>query len=303
MALITPTGQPRPIQPGEFKGAGKPNRVSIALDQVAPPSSLYIQRDDVFGFVVNSVGAGDSITFSGRFLRADDGVIVPFIKTIVVAVADRTQVDSLQMGEGYLLGVSCVGVTNAQRGRIYAACFLQRGAASLNPLATPTQVLFADYPTINQPIGWPNGRIISSWEGPGRQVGLSPSAPGAGNEILVTTGNTDSCLIRLVTVSCTLTTNATVANRIPVFRSGGATALSDIAVSPAAVPASTTRRFFLMTGGQSYTDANGDFHLPLPALGNDFMPNNAIFRTLTANLQGGDAWSNVNVIYFDLRLV
>jgi|SRR5215472_8879772 len=298
---LQPTGQPKPFEPGEYVAPAAPNVVTIGLRSVNPPSPLYIQRDDVLAFTLIASFNNAVATITGRFLRAGDGVIIPFATTLKQANGDSIAEGTLQLGEGYLLSVAASGANASMRGAMFVQGFLIRGTTSLNPITGVQQVLFADYITQNAPTGWPGGRIINSAESTGRSAIVNGSNPAAGTDFNIPSFSAQTILFRPIYYTATLTTSATVANRVPTFKVGGIPQYTITAQT--AVAASSTKIFFLAVGVQPYTDANGNFFLPLPVMGLDVFQDSTLFATSTAGIQAADQWSAIRVVYTDLRQV
>jgi hypothetical protein len=65
---LTPQ-QPGPMQPGEFVSASIPNVVTFGFERVPPPSTVYVQRDDLLLLTgITQVSGGDVLTITARLL-------------------------------------------------------------------------------------------------------------------------------------------------------------------------------------------------------------------------------------------
>lgn len=292
-ALVS-AGQPKPFQPGEFVLAGPSNIVTFGLVKVAPPSPLYIQRDDQLAFLFQSSFANDQLLVSGRFLRAADGQVVPFTAAFKVSGAGNRNVQTLALGEGYLLSLSAVSFSSSVRGQLFCTAFIQRGLVATAPLTGANQILFSDYVMSDQPVGWPGGRIVGAVEGTGGFISGTQANPAAGADISVPV--TPNVTLRMHWISATLTTSATVATRIPTFFIGGSGQGVPNVAPITGQAASTAVVYKLIQTVQPYTDAGTNVTLPLPP--NLVLPTaSSVFVTSTAGIQAGDQWSNIHFIY------
>lgn len=293
---LSPMGQPNPLQPGEFQQSAPANQVSFDVLKVAPPSNVYIQRDDVLSVVFNSRTTGDVATISGRFLRVPDGVIVPFAFTLRATSIFATNANVFPLGEGYLLALTASCSLIQQRGGCFVSVGLQRGALSVSPRIGTTQILFADYVTANQPVSWPAGRILNCSEGPGFLTNRNPGNPAAGSDW--TSAMIGGARVKVRGCTATLVTSAAVANRQVTFimTVTGSTITIGALVN---IPASQTVRFCLSEGVGPYTGADGTVYLPLP---NDTWLLSATggFGSSTNNIQAADQWTSIQVAVEEL---
>lgn len=263
--LVAP-GQPRPLQPGEFALSQPPNLITFGLSEVGPPSPLYIQRDDIIGINFSTVLPGSEvITVFGRFLRASDGVIIPFQKDIPVRAANGQGISqNLTLGEGYLLSATATCQQAIARGQTYVQVYLTRAGANVVSNVVAGQVLFADYVTAFIPVGWPSGPILLPGESSGARMDFTVTNTGPTQLFNASPPVAVTALYRVAFVQCILTTSATVANRVlglelEAFNSGKVQV-----VAPTAQVASTVKTYTFAVGIQNYTDGNGNFAIPLP---------------------------------------
>jgi hypothetical protein len=70
--ILLQPGQPGPMSPDEYKPASVANVATFAFEHIAPPSPLYIQRDDQLVVLAKSSIGGETVTFNVRML------LVPF---------------------------------------------------------------------------------------------------------------------------------------------------------------------------------------------------------------------------------
>lgn len=304
---------PAPGQPGKgpdahFKTATLPTLVSFALNNIGPPSPLYIQRDDtLFLQCTSSRAGGDTFTFFWRFLQAapdvagqpdtpagsqvptPGGLITQTVKTQsqqIIVAQDATNQVLIPLAEGYLLSLDVVVTNAATRGQSFARAVLARGlATSVNP----HQPLFADYCTKNMTPGWPTGRNLSGSESTGAVLSFQVANPAAGADWILTVPGTRRFAIQ--SFAATIVTSAAVANRnVQIIVDDGANVVWTHSV-PAAIPASTTDTI-VGTG----TNAPAGVITTIQAV--VLPPGLRLFagmriRSLTGNIQAADQWSNI----------
>lgn len=289
--MNTPSGQPQGMQAGEYTPSAPPTQVNFTLRSVAPPSDLYVQRDDTLVLMgITGISGGTTITLTVRLLRAADGQIDTLQTTLKLANNYAATSTSLTLAEGYLLSVSAFDSASTSGGFTYAAAYLQRGGSTF-PLQNSGYVLFADWTSVNVPIGWPGGRQMRSDDGPGLYRVNVVANPVAGADWTLTVPN--SARWELVTVNAQLTTAVAVANRQVQLQGTNAGVL--IWNSPAAVnvPASTTAQISAMQGNTLTPVITTDVTIAIPPrLG---MSVGMIIQSSTVGIQPADQWSNIRV--------
>lgn len=224
----------RPIVHVDYKPAGPANDVTFALHAVAPPSPLYIQRDDQLVLEGVTVNANDSIIITVRQLLAAPQYpgasaynaaqatpvnpgsypIVTTQQTMQIPAQNTLAFVTIPLVEGYLLSVSLsLGITGAtQRGATFARCWINRGKSqSFQPNAA--LMLIADYPTSQHSVSWPYGRVLYPTEGPGAMAQLQQAAPAAGLDWTFTVATFNR--LRLQSLLVQLQTAVAAATRIP----------------------------------------------------------------------------------------
>ena len=281
------------MRDGEYTPIAPPNIVTFGLQTVSPPSPLYLQRDDQIGVQVISSQASEVITISGRLLRAVDGIVVPFNRTLPVVTAYVTKQLVINLAEGYLLSLVITGSASNMRGQTFVNAMIVRGFTSSFLSAGAASILIGDYCTTNQPVGWPGARVLNCLEGIGAQGILSPGNPAAGAEVSVSSVN--FAYRNVTAMQLTLTCSATVATRIPVFLIGQSPSVLVPSVSP--VTAGQTFHFYMGQGGSPYFDGFTEVYLPIPA--KNFCETNGgkLLLTQTTALQAGDQWSAITIFY------
>ena len=237
--ILPQPGQPATGPDENFKSGAIPNLVSFEFERVAPPSPVYIQRDDVLvvQFASINAGAGQSVTITARLLLpyaqapgqpdapppsgiSGGAIIGPgYIQTLLQTFQLPTNridfAQTIPLTEGYLLSICISSSSGAVRGVTFARAFLNRG--SFNPGAPqPVAVLVADYLVAPAPIGWPFGRYQAPSDGAGVINVETISNPGAGADfsalIPTLTGRS-----RLQFFTAQFAAGAGVGNRFPSF--------------------------------------------------------------------------------------
>lgn len=218
-ATIThPSGQPGPMQPGDFESAGQPNVVTWNMKRLAPPSPLYVTVDDALVAGVASSQSNEVVTIAYRLLRAADAKPVVLEFTVAPGSNRTIKVEKRQLTEGFLLSVSCKAAVATTRGQTFVRLFLNPSAAGAGQ---PGLMMMADYVTTAMAPGYPNGRTVTPVEGPGARKGVQNAAPGIGLNWIVNVPV--NARWRIDTLSAALTTDATAGNRTVqmVFTVGG----------------------------------------------------------------------------------
>lgn len=315
--ILPVAGQPKTGPDPSFKTAAVPNIVSFSFDQIDPPSSLYIQRDDVLLISGVSTATGETVTVQGKILlpyavttgQPDDptrleaaggpiigpGVIIPFQNTFALGTGLNSAKIVIAQTEGYLTGLSVSAGQATQRGQTFVRAWLNRGAQNIiNPNAF--QLLFADYCTTVGPCGWPMGRVINPVEGPGIIQQYAPSNPAAGADFSVTSAPIGR--VRFQTLLAKLVTSATAGNRVVSFTfamSSPAGVAYKIQDTGNVVASSTT--FYSLSPSVSVQRGAGaigteqDIVLPAP---NSWVGRTSItVASVTQGLLAGDQWSNI----------
>lgn len=315
--ILPPPGQPKTGPDPTFKSAALPNQVTFGFNQIGPPSPLYVQRDDVL--VCNAIAlAGDTVTFNIRLLQ------VPFpqgaqpaksgadpaagLVTLPAQIVSGQVVISLPtpgtftqkfqiLSEGYLLGVTALDSgTVVSRGATFARAWLSRGTAPGQTQAF--QLLFADYVTVNSPIGWPGARTLYPTDGSGNIKEYTVANPAAGADWTVQFGPT--ARERIISANAQLLTSAAVANRIVRAQLlDGAGNLVYQGPPNQVIAAGVTAQVSISPATNQATTDTTSVGIPLPPgphLTNQTGASVASLKTVTLNLQAGDQWSNIRVL-------
>ena len=201
-SVLLPTpGQPTEGPDPSFRTAAIPNLVTFGFVGVAPPSSLYVQRDDQLAFEGQTLLAAgtESVTITARLLLsiapvpgqpgneplpapsvpAQGNYIITIQRTIANLPTASPQIITIPLAEGYLLSLSCTCVNALARGATFVRAWINRTTATV---ATPnsTNMLLADYVTQAANVGWPLARVLYPTEGPGNIRTVSITNPAAG---------------------------------------------------------------------------------------------------------------------------
>ncbi len=293
--------------PDEFKSGSIPNVVTFGFKEVAPPSTLYIQRDDVLVAQVTSYIPTESVQIAVRIMLPTgpvpgqpqgSDVLVPTIPTpggntivqgsfqaqVVTARVTRQTVFALM--EGYLLSVAALAAQATARGNTFVRLILVRnvGAQQTAPLT-----LFADYVTNQQAASFPGGRYISSLETHGLTTSIQVANPIAGADwSLICASNQH---LAVTSFSATFTAAVAVASRnvTIIVDDGVNTVWQDDAT------ASITASQVASINGAQTQAAVGVITTTLFVV---LPPGLELFfgwrvRSSTAAIQGADQWSNI----------
>lgn len=286
MALTTPTGQPKPMQQGEFTPSAPANYVKFNVSDVPPPSQFYLQRDDTIAILAVSDFASLVLTVSGRLYLPSTGDIKPFRQDFVMPGTTYTLATfSINLAEGWLLSLSASTVSGVGVSRTFVKAFTARGTITTADQRNVLQAIFADYVRLNQSTGWPPGRIIGPMDSGSRILPNAIGSPAAGADINLSTNALTRC--RPISFAFRLVTSAVAGNRniAFVFGVGGVPLFG----ATASVVASTTTNFKLAQGITAGTDVNGNIQIPLPQ--GMLLPAASNISTITTGKDAGDQWT------------
>jgi hypothetical protein len=309
--FIPSPGQPAPLKDGEFVPSAPPNITSFGFDRIDPPSTLYIQRDDILVLEAFTSVANESVTFTVRFLlppsvrggqpsdaRPDKrtgviqagGIIEP--QTFVIQPLQNQSSTQLRvnLGEGYLLSISAGAAQAVIRGQTFARAILLRGSGTITQ---PAYALFADYCALRHAIGWPSGRVVMPDEGQGATAIRSAGVFAAGVDWTFTS---PSSVVRskIISGSALLTASATAANRnVEIIVDDGANIVWRTSVG-ASITAGQAATVSLTTSNSPAGVVTLDQQAVIPP-GLVLRPGWRL-RSNTVNIQAGDQWSNIWVM-------
>jgi hypothetical protein len=305
-------GQPAPLGASEFKSNSIPQLTTFNLSQIAPPSQVYIGRDDLLLLqAYTSIPGGDTVTFNIRVLEAIRAgafggqpdtpppppnsnqplTSISFGSTTLQVTTGVVASQVVTLAEGFLLSIGTTSGTSTQAGITTARATLIRGGQTAS---SATLELFADYVTPRYSAGWPTGRIARGREGAGKVFELAVGSPGAGADWNVNISGGQALLLRQI--RAILTTSATAASRIPrLFYTNGGSTLACFTPNNF-IPASTTANVTCSNGSvpavvAGCPDIVIGISNPLWVLG----PSGNI-NVGTLNLQAADQWSNIVIV-------
>ena len=289
-SLLTPTGQPTPLQKGEFVLAAPSRVVSWAMKRLAPPSHLYVTPDDVLHVAAASAQVNEVVTVSYRLLRAFDSAIVygqfttPVMPNTTVVTQDQA------MTEGFLLSVACQAALATGRGDTFVRVSLAPKALGAGP---PAQVLMADYVTTNISPGYPNGRILAPTEGPGVIYLIPLPNPGAGADwVWQSKANTR---VRVRAVRGTLQTSAAAGTRTVFLSFPNTPGAGTLTLVPSATQTPSTFLTYTMVNGIPLAPPTSQgviWWAPAELSG----MKNLVVNSITSNLDVADQWAGVSLM-------
>jgi hypothetical protein len=238
----------------------------------------------------------DTATSDNPLGDSKSGVIVPINVMFPIAAATTPLSKVLDMAEGYLMSVAVSATSATARGQTFVRAFILRGSANV---ANLSYLLLSDYATTLTSVGWPFGDVRQPTDGQGLLFGLGTAQPAAGADFTISAPVVNGRAVML-SAQATLTTSATVANRIVTARMTAIGGAQDVGTFPAnqSIPASTVAKVTFAPGAQG--------SLVAPTIVNVMMPNTVFFTenaptslrltTTTLNLQAGDQWSNIMLL-------
>jgi hypothetical protein len=307
--LLTP-GQPDPKMDPKFKVGSLPGITTFEFQNVTPPSSVYLQRDDVLALEVNSNIAAESVTFNIRQLMAPfpiggqpdtpapitrdalslaSNMVVTDQQTVTLPAGVRGIAKSVNLNEGYLLSITAFAGNATLRGQTFARAYIIRGGPNKTFSA---YMLFMDYPTILAGVGFPGGRQLHPTEGPGWIRGVTVGNPAAGADFILQAGPAQRW--RLISLQATLTVANSGAARpveFTVLSTGNQTARMATNV---AAPINGAARVNFSNSGTPSTAVATDIYAQMPA-GLILGPGDTV-QSLTTNIVVGDQWSAISAL-------
>jgi hypothetical protein len=306
--ILPQPGQPKTGPDPTFKTAATPNFTTFGFKEVAPPSPLYLQRDDVIlvRSFTNQAGVSTRVNFrllipyqptagqpvvSGAVISdvqpVTGGSIIRGSLVFPLTPGGGPTLQELSLGEGYLLGLvlEASGLAPAP-GQVYDEALLFQGPALTG---INGQLLCAGYVTGGTHLGWPGVTRDLAQGGPGWIHSIQQANPGAGADWTYTlAGNVRQ---RIQSFSSQLTTSATAGNRLIQLVVDDGVNTVWAASAPAAVAASTTQTF-TGAGSNSPTGAvTTIFSVVIPP---DLVLTTGMrIRSSTVGLLAGDQWANI----------
>lgn len=265
--------------------------VSFLLNEVQPPSTLYIQRDDVLALSAATSLTNEIITVNARLL--DTAGRIQKIQAQIRPLNTRAVLSLVvPLAEGYLLSLSATATVALTRGQTFLRAFINTSALGAGQ---PGQMLFADYVTNIISSGYPNGRITSPVEGPGF-VHAVTTAAGAGFDFTLVAQQNSR--LKLRSLSALLTASATVANRQVRLVEVGTEGNVFLGEATANIVASQAARVYFVPGVTYAPIIATDIVVPLPV---DLIIGSVsgvaqTFQSITQGIQAGDQWSQITAL-------
>lgn len=308
--LLPPPGQPVEGPDPTFKSAAVPNVVEFSFQGLAPPTALYLQRDDFILINASSSVASEIVQGEIRYMlpapeqagqpgmtaadiaalpKGKTGKIVTTQFTLNLSATPRTLLTkTFSLGECYLLSVSAQSSLAVQRGQTFVRASLNRGNVPGN-VSTVAQFLFSDYVCQPTPVGWPGGRQLNAAESTGFLTSINVPNPAAGADWIFTVPVSER--LRIVSFRGVLTTSATVANRqVAVFVTDSVNT-TWITSAPTNIPAATLAQISGTGTSAPLGVITTLINITLPPV--LILPPGFTIATLTTGIQAGDQWSSI----------
>lgn len=287
MPLTEASGQPNPMQAGEFTPSADSRAVSFNTSKVAPPSHVYIQRDDQLLITITSPIAGPHVVTLRARLLLPEGKIITIENqvTLVNIVTNLTQ--PVPLTEGFLLSIAVLDTVGQTPGFTFVRVVVSRGT---NQLANTAQLLISGYTTINQPACWPGADLRFPQEGPGAIASIHVTNPAAGVDWQTQPGT--GVRWRLISFNAVYTASAAVATRVPnLIITDGAANRVFTGVPTQGIVASAAVSVTGSTVIQPNITASNTVTVPLP-LGM-IVEGAQIVEVITQAIQAADQWSAI----------
>ena len=255
---------------------------------VNPPGMVYVTVDDLFVLKVFNPSVAANVNVSIRYLTAEGEVLPQFQQFQNIPVSSTPRTFNFRGSEGYVLSAT-ISTPGASAGAVYVQLEVGRGAGSQD--LTEGHLLIAGYPGSFAALGYPQTQPLppSAGAGVSRTVTIGSAAAGADFTVNVPPG----VIWQLISVTATLVTSATVANRFPFFRAWVPGGYGVVYAGAAFTqPASVTWNYSFGVGftvPASGGTSNGAGITP----GNR-LPGGGAFGTLTTNLQAADQWQSIS---------
>lgn len=262
------------------------------LEPLAP---LWVTPDDQLVVGLRSVGSGFSVAVEGK-LWLPDGSFSEVQFQVAPPNDGLLHFTPQTLDYGYLVSttVAAIGGTLPRRGQVYATLQVVRPPV---PGFRAFKFLGADYLSATVMVAWPFGRIISETEGQGLLVSLALTTPAAGADFSQAVFGNQRWRIRAVRAQ--LATSAAAGARQPTLQlTDGANVFMVIGQSATQL-ASLTQLWSWVPGWAAapvsvpFATAEVMAFLP-PDLQLD---GNFVLQSRTANLQGGDQWSAIRLLF------
>lgn len=249
--------------------------------------SFPILKSDVVTLTVVTLVVGSSLTLSAR-IRLADGTIVPYAEEIPPQLGNTTLTINLNLPDGDLIGLSLRARSyTVAVGGIWASVDIYHNA---NITTSPVLNLIQGYVGGNQALTWPYTQPMSAQYNMPAVMRLNVT-PAAGTNAVFTGGALTRCRILLIYMN--FVTDATVINRIPLFRISTDYAGSVDMNTTIIQQASLTRNYtFAPTLPVAVTGS--EYIYPFPP--DMIIPYNGSFEIRITNIQPADQITDARMI-------
>jgi len=281
-----PSGQPAPMQEGDFTPAVRNRKIDFATCEIDPPSAAYVDVDDTI--ILGTIQPLDTkaVNATIRILRPHGAIETVFLQ-LTPGFAGTLYTVSQQLLEGYILSAGITLTSNtALLGPCYAWLTLRRFGAGLGNL---TRTLISGNLQLNRAISWPERQALSPTEEALQILTFSIGNPAAGVDI--TYSVPVAMRLTLFVFGAQLVTSATAGTRtatLEILFGGNVVAAIDATATQAP---SLTRHY---TGyGNGFAGGSGGTNIYWPLPSPTVLAGSMQLVTSTANLSATDQWSNV----------
>lgn len=265
-----------------------PPEVSFQTENAAPPSPLYIGRDDRLFVRISSLVLGGQTLINYRLMLPGGAVIANTINALDPGAAVGA-IQVFDAAEGFLLDLCVTQVGAAgNRGLKFVQVGILRGGTAVGNVA---HLLISDYLYDIFPLIWPGGAIRYPRGEEGSFASLAGTTPGAGAEISeVVPSNT---VWRLYSVEFQFVTAAAVATRLVRLTIDDGANVYHRTPAVSTQIAALTAQYCASAAGFAGVATSFDIQIPLPGY-LILRPGHRV-RTITDAIQGADQFSAVRV--------
>lgn len=307
--ILPPQGQPAEGPDTSFHSAAVPNIITFTFSNIAPPSTLYIQRDDRLHVKIKNSVAGMGYIISARLLMPIGPLPgqpdQPSPPEVVTAQQGRGWINTIQqelfptanrvpnefdiiLAEGYLIDIAVAfdgSLGTVNRGQAYITAGLQRGVAG----GFRFMQLIADSPGIDMDLGWPGGSLRAPTEGPGFIHTITVGNPAAAADWSFTIPA--GARMKLRSAQAQLATSATVANRFPFLHLTDSVNEYALFTPSAAQVASLTVVYHWSPGATQQAVISSQE--VVATLSDMVLPPGHVIASTTPGISAGDQWSAI----------
>lgn len=267
--------------------AANPPQVTFAKAGVMPPTALYVTQDDQLRITVWADVQLTQVALTLRLLEPNGEIhqlqwqfncqtnIIPnFFQRV--------------LSEGFVLDATLVTTTSStRRGQCFARVSVFRGVSTG---LLHHGVLFQGYLTTACFLQFPGGQIQDSASGPGAIVNTNIANPAAGVDWVYTVPLQHRA--RIMMVRATLTTSATVANRLVILTMQDLSLNTLFGIEPPAVQAASLANAYNWGAGMpSAAIVANNLKCPLPE--QLVLTGGQRIAPATGSIQAADQWSAI----------